>query len=161
MGSGNLETLRTWAYMLCCASVLGGFAVFLVPEGGMKKSVNIVLSLVMLSIIVYPVTGDKVFSLDLPNEPDDEKIIAEEYSDELNEYIITSGESVIKDEIELCLDEICAYDYEAQIDMSIENGEARLESVKIIISSGDASSIVLIKKKIGSLTGVVPEVETK
>lgn len=158
-----METLRIWAIMLCAASVISAFVIFLAPDGAMKKVINIVLSLFFLVLIIYPLSGEKIFSFaafDSDFLLDEDS--AEVYSKTVDEYLLTNARNVVLEQVQAVLDDVCREPYAIDVDVVLtEDGNAQLKSVHIAITKADSASTVLIKTKIGAITGLVPEVEIK
>ena len=65
-----METIRSWAAMFCAASIVGAFVVFLLPEGNMKKPVQIALSFLLLTVAVWPLSNQ--IDLSLPEMMEEE-----------------------------------------------------------------------------------------
>lgn len=156
-----MDSLKNWAAAFCVISVVCAFASFLVPKGSVKKAVNIVMTLFMLSVVIMPINH---FSLSELTALFDARADAQEefddYAEELNDYLIESGKQVIKDHIAAELQGICNDAYSVYVDMEIrDDGNPFLTRIVITVSQNDAAKTIIIKSKIGSLTGVVPEVE--
>ena len=62
-----MDAIKEWAIMLCTVSVGSAFVVFLIPDGNLKKSANIVITLFLLSIVILPVFGKDSFDVEIPD----------------------------------------------------------------------------------------------
>ena len=155
-----METIRNWAAMFCAASLVGAFIVFLLPEGSMKKPVQIVLSFLLLIVAFWPLSEKLEFTFselkeEIPME-------SEDYSAHLNADISRSGQKLIEDEISGLLKEICAKSYTVHAEMKEDgDGNIALSKITITIAAEDSVRESLIQKRVGDLTGIVPEVEVE
>lgn len=155
-----MDTIRNWAAMFCAASLVGAFIVFLLPEGNMKKPVQIVLSFLMLFVAVWPLSKD--IDLSFPELPEEEVAEAEDCSSHLYDVLSRNGQEMIENAVSELLGEICAEPYSVQVTMKQDSdGNIILERIRIRIDREDSVRKSLIQKKVGSLTGVVPEVEVE
>lgn len=157
-----MDSLSNWATSFCVVSVICAFASFLVPSGSVKKTVSVVMSLFMLSVVVVPFTGFDLSDFTELLESDfgfSEEI--DEYSDDLYEYLLDNGKRITRESIAAELDAICNDKYDIRIIMEInDDGNPELTDIIITVSKNDSVKTLIIKSKIGSLTGVVPEVKT-
>lgn len=155
-----METIRSWAAMFCAASIVGAFVVFLLPEGNMKKPVQISLSFLLLTVAVWPLSNQ--IDLSLPEMMEEEDAESEDYSRRLYDDISRSGQKMIEEKVSGVLKKICAEPYTVHAGMKADgDGNIVLEKITIIIDPEDSVRESLIQKKVGDLTGVVPEVETE
>lgn len=155
-----MNEIKSVAIIFCVSSIVSAIAVFLVPEGSTKKLYNQIISLFMIAVLIVP-----LFSIDFSDVgmSIDENVfsadIDEEYSVMLFEYMLDSGEEIVKLQVENSINEILHYDHQSYISfVSSQTGEAILESVTIYIDVKDAVYSRIIKNKVGELTGIVPEV---
>ena len=158
-----MESLANWAVSFCVVSVLCAFAAFLVPNGSVKKTANVVMTLFMLSVMVIPFSGFDFSDIsDLFESSAENREEMDEYTDQLNDYLVEHGKRVTKENIAAELDGICADAYSVEVNMEINaDGNPELKQIVVTVSTNDLSKTIIIKSKIGSLTGVVPEVKTE
>lgn len=127
----------------------------------MKKAMHFVLSLFMLAVAVYPIAGEKILSgitAGIHNgiEESDSSV----FKEKSEEYLLNSAENMVTEQVNGILSELCQYEYHTEITVSLtDSGEVQLNHISVVIEKGDSSAIVLIKTRIGSLTGLVPEVQ--
>lgn len=146
--------------MFCAASLVGAFIVFLLPEGSMKKPVQIVLSFQLLIVAVWPLSEHLDFSFSEFTE--EIPLEAEDYSVHLYGELSRSGQKLIENEVTEILKEICAKSYTVHAEMKEDgDGNIALSKITITIDAEDFVRESLIQKKVGELTGVVPEVEVE
>lgn len=158
-----MENLRTWAMMLCIASLASAFIYFLAPSGAPGKALRVVLSLFMLSVVIFPLSGESIFDIDTDFEVNfDESYLKnyEEMSIEIGRQITDSGREIIKKEVDEKLYEICSDDFQSEIFVSeAEQGQFELQGISIIVSDEDyIYKKAEIEKEIGKITGIVPDV---
>ena len=129
-----MDSLANWATTFCVVSVICAFASFLIPGGSVKKTVNVVMSLFMLSVVAVPFAGFD-FS-DIAGLFDSEFNGIYEidgYTEELTEYITENGKRVTKEIIDAELAAICDEKYDTKIRMEI-NDDGNPELTDIIIT---------------------------
>lgn len=150
-----MDWIREWAVLLCISSVTSGVIVFLIPDGKLRKTANIVISLFMLSTFV------SVFSdVKLPNGINSTTAKNElyDYSENIDDILIKESQSTAEKIIGDSLNDICNFTYTIETDWKVNNNEVSLSEIIIKISHADYSKLSLIKTKVGSLTGVIPKV---
>ena len=156
-----IDSLADWAAAFCTVSVICAFGTFLIPNGTVKKTANIVMTLFMLSVAVIPFSeydlSDISEILDVSSDITEDM---NEYTMRLNEYLLENGKLVTKENIESLLDEICDDEFSVEIEMEInKDGNPELKNTVITVSKSDSSKIIIIKSKVASLTGEAPEVK--
>lgn len=154
-----MDSIKEWAVMICSLSVGSAFVSFLIPEGSVKKSVNIVISLFFLTMVILPVFGKNTFNLKIPEISADNISDKEDYLQSFNDFYIDNGELVIRQQIEDILKDVCSDNIRLNISLDVDkNGNILLSGIQIYILNTYSGKIDIIKNKVGSLTGVVPEV---
>lgn len=154
-----MDAIKEWALMLCTVSVGSAFVVFLIPDGNLKKSANIVITLFLLSIMILPVFGKDSFDVEIPDLSIDDFPDENDYSQNFNDFFITSSELVVSQQIEDILIEICSDNFSVNPTVYTDtNGNIVLSDIHIFVFASDADKVNIIKNKIGRLTGIVPEV---
>lgn len=157
-----MDGIREWAIMLCAVSVGSAFVVFLIPDGSLKKTANIVISLFMLSVVILPVFGEDSFDIDVPNFSIDEFPDESDYLQDYNEFFMTTSENVVKKQIDDILSEICSDKFTVYVDLKTDaDGNAILSDIHITILPYDSTVVSVIKYEVGKLTGIVPKVMIK
>lgn len=154
----KMDKIKEWAIMLCVVSVGCSFLVFLLPDGNLKKTADIVINLFLLSVVIIPFFGDNGFSFpdisisDLPDE--------EDYMNDFNEYYVASGELTVRQQMNEILNEICTKEF--SVDVLIcndDDGNFIISEIQIHVDTSDFSKVDLIKNKVGQHTGIIPEVK--
>ncbi|MBR3867688.1 MAG: hypothetical protein IKM66_00085 [Clostridia bacterium] len=154
-----MDAIKEWALMLCTVSVGSAFVVFLIPDGNLKKSANIVITLFLLSIMILPVFGKDSFDVEIPDLSIDDFPDENDYSQNYNDFFITSSELVIIQQIEDILIEICSDNFSVNPTVYTDtNGNIVLSDIHIFVFTSDSDKVNIIKNKVGRLTGIVPEV---
>lgn len=153
-----MESIKEWAVLMCTAAVTSGILVFLIPDGKLRKTADIVVTLFMLAVFISIFSDGELPELNIDIE---NSIGTEDYSAEFNEYILSQSKNTSEELIEAQLDEICNFPYSADTQWETSDNEVKLVDVMIIISQADSSKISNIKTKIGSLTGIIPEVNIR
>lgn len=153
-----MELIKDWAVLLCVSSVTSGIIVFLIPDGKLRKTANIVISLFMLSVFTSIFSSFNMPVIDNKSniEPD-----IENYSSNVDDLLVAQSRKTSEEIINDCLDKICMFSYKTKTDWKINNNEISLTHITVTISNGDYSRINLIKTKVGSLTGIIPKVITQ
>lgn len=154
-----MDSIKEWAVMLCTVSVVSAFITFLIPDGNIKKSANIVVSLFLLSIVILPVFGKNLYDLEMPEIKIDSFPYEDDYLQDFNDFYVTNGELVVRQQIEDILADICSGNFSINVSFDVDKyGNIHLSEIHIFILSTDVGKVTIIKNKIGNLTGVVPEV---
>lgn len=156
-----MNEIKNIAIIFCVSAVVSAIAVFLVPDGATKKIYSQIISLFMTSVLIAPLFSTDFSGLGPLN---DENIVSddkeEEYSIMLNEYMLDSGEQIVKQQVDTCVKEICRYGFRTEIAFGIDSsGAAALESVIVYIDAKDAAYSRTIKNRVSEITGIIPEVK--
>ena len=154
-----MDSIKEWAVMICAVSVGSAFVSFLIPDGNMKKSANVVISLFLLSMVILPVFGKNSYSLKIPEISIDSFPEEDDYLQDFNNFYVANSELVIRQQIEDMLSDVCSENIRINVSSYIdEYGDIRLSEIHIFIPSTDSGKENIIKNKVGSLTGIIPEV---
>lgn len=154
-----MNGIREWAIMLCSVSVGSAFVAFLIPDGNMKKSVNFVMSLFLLSIVIIPVCGKEAIDMDFPDIAVDSFPDEDDYKLEYDQFFIQSGENVVENQISEILENICKKDFNVKSSLQYNSeGNLVLSDILITVSEDDSHIIETIKSKVKNLTGLIPQV---
>ncbi len=153
-----MTEIKSWALMLCISLIISSVSLFIAPEGSLKKFLGYIISVFILTVVLLPLTKMD-FSRLTDFDSAEFNINDEEYSHMLSEYIYDNGEKVLQDAIKNELDKICTdkYSIETVFDKTNDN-QIGIESIIITIRNSDLKNIPSIRKKVGELTGVIPEV---
>ena len=145
--------------MICSAFVGSAFIVFLIPDGSVKKTANVVVTFFLMAVVVLPIYSSDSFDTDIPEIAVDEFPGNEDYIDNYNSFYLSSGENIIKDQISDLLTDICNDDFDVKVIMSRNSDNSiQLSEINIIISEYDYASVNIISSEIGKLTGLTPQV---
>ena len=154
-----MDSIKEWAVMICAVSVGSAFVSFLIPDGNMKKSANVVISLFLLSMVILPVFGKNSYSLKIPEISIDSFPEEDDYLQDFNDFYVANSELVIRQQIEDMLSGVSSENIRINVSSYIdEYGDIRLSGIHIFIPSADSGKENIIKNKVGSLTGIIPEV---
>lgn len=154
-----MNDIREWAIMLCSVSVGSVFIAFLIPDGNMKKSVNFVISLFLMTISIIPVWGKDSIKFDFPDVSVDKFPDEEEYLIEYSEFLQSFGEEEVQSQISELLEKECVNSYDINIESYFDTaGNIVVSDVKIILSSDDAGVVEKVKTDVKNYTGIVPQV---
>lgn len=152
-----MDAIKEWAMMLCVVSVGCAFVTFLLPDGNLKKTANVVINLFLLSVVILPVFDKDTLSFpdlyvdDFPDE--------EDYIQDFNDYYILSGELVVRQQIKDCLTEICTDNFSVNVIVNNDtDGNFVVSEILISLKSSDSGKVEIVKSKVGKLTGIIPEV---
>lgn len=157
-----MSSVRDLAVSLSISSVIVAFVTFLVPDGALKKTVSSVVTLFFMCVCIIPVFGAdgtdidfSSFSLDdLPDEAD--------FIDDSEKFYLQSGESIVSEQIDNELKNICIAEYSFDVEMQADDqGNIVLEKIEITVSKDDSVRMAKIITEIGSLTGMKPVVEVR
>ena len=151
-----MEVIKDWAVMICAVSIGSAFCVFLIPDGKLKKPAETGVVLIVLILICTPLGNSSLpdfqiaFNIDSDDASFDTDVVSlyEEYA-----------ESVIAAEIEKILVALCENDAVTEITLTAESeNKIVLKNIIICINEADVDKKTEIKKQVGNLTGIVPEV---
>lgn len=146
--------------MLCVSSVGSAFIVFLIPEGNMKKTANTVITLFLLSIVVFPVSGKELFDIDVPDFSIEDFPDEEEYVNQYDDFILSNSADVVEEHIENILIDICKDEFDLQVEMIKDSsGNFTLYEIHIFVSNDDFVNVRTIESEVAKLTGMHPDVE--
>ncbi len=149
-----MEYIRECAVLLCTASLASGVIVFIIPDGRLKKTADIAVSLLFIGICANFFAADINFDTDIKASYEENVKIEENYGEYLKKSAAEVTEKILKNE----LDKICSGEYTIESDWSVTESKAELVDIRITINAEDSSKISTIKTKTGSITGVFPEV---
>lgn len=154
-----MNDIREWAIMLCSVSVGSAFVVFLIPDGNMKKSVNFVISLFLLSIVINPVCGKDSVSIDMPDISVDELPDEEEYQLDYSQFLIEQSEYIVKNQVYEIIDKICSDEYSVEVYVFTDSaGDIVISEIYICLTQQDAVHSETVKSDVENLTGIIPQV---
>ena len=93
-----METVKALIMSLCVVLIFTGVAMTLIPEGTMKKSVKILISVIVISVIVTTVFGvsEAVKGIDFNSENIDLSEISTDFSKTIQNQSIENVESAVK-----------------------------------------------------------------
>lgn len=155
-----MDAIKEWAIMLCVVSVGCAFVAFLIPDGNIKKTANMVINLFLLSVVILPIFSENIFSfpdISMESFPDED-----DYLKDFNDYYISSGELVIRQQIKDVLAGICADDFSVNVVVNNDQeGNFVVSEIHIFLNNSDSDKIEIIKNKVGKITGLIPEVIVK
>lgn len=153
-----MEQIREWATILCISSVTSGILIFLIPEGRLKKTAEIVVSLFLMVSLVSIFSGEFDFDKDKNN---DFSVKTENYSVDFNDYLIEQSRSTVENLIVSELSGVCNNSFSVKTQWHVTDNTVCMDGIEISVDEKDMSKINVIKSKIGALTGVIPEVSVK
>lgn len=155
-----MNDLKAFALIFCISSIISAIAVYIVPEGAFKKIFTHIISLLLIIIIVRSVSGgDLSIKTDIDDDEYDSASQQEEYSQLLNEYIFDSGKQITEDKIRQILDPLMTGDYRIDVNfIASSDGVYCPADITIYIFPIDTLKQVVIQKRVGELTGIIPEV---
>ncbi len=154
-----MNEIKEWAIMLCVISVGSTFVIFLVPKGNLRKSTNITITLVMLSIVTLPFFGKNSLEISIPDISIDEFPDKNDYIQNENDFFVISSEFIVRQQIEEILAGICSDDFSVDTEIYTDaKGDVVLSDIHIFIQSSDSGIVNIIKNNVGKITGIMPEV---
>lgn len=152
-----MEKVEQWCTALCIICITTGVLIHIVPDGKIKKGVNIAYSLLFLTTVVSIFNGIDSFDIDI--DIDYSENIIKSYNYDLNSYITDMANIKIEEEIGKSLDSICKNDYSVDLNWVNIDNTYQLTEITITVTYEDMKNAELIKSTIGSLTGIIPEVK--
>ncbi len=151
-----MDTIRNWAFSICCASLAGGILNFLLPKNDLQKTFKTVFCVFFLSIILSPLSEINFSKIsfsgfeaeDFENEfaENDFNLFSVEY---IENELISSTKRILEDE------QLIAEDITAKVNISEEGNININEFVLILKKSEKADSVA---EKIYLETGIEPEI---
>ncbi len=155
-----MDELKSFALVFCISSIISAIVVFLVPDGAFKKIFIQIVSLFLISILVKSVYDTDFSKISEIDEDFDVSAEQEEYSGMILEYMFDNGRKVTESEIRNRLDSLLSGRYSLDIVFDTDmTGAVCIEKITVFISEIDSLKTVLIKNKVGELTGIIPEVK--
>ena len=149
-----MEKINQWCNVLYIISLTTGVLIHIIPDGKIKKCVNIVFSLIFLTTIASIFTSIDSIKLDVGNSYNNIK----SYDYDLNSYITDAADKKVIEEIHTHLDAMCKFEYSVDTKWIQNDNTYQLIEIKISISKNDMYSTDSIKSAVSSLTGIIPEV---
>ncbi|MBQ8209739.1 MAG: hypothetical protein IJZ35_04060 [Clostridia bacterium] len=152
-----MNSIKHWAILLCVSCITSALMYYLLPDGKIRKSAHIAFSLFMMMVAV------SIFSnADFPDiDIDYSENIIQSYDDDLGSYIKSLAEAEVVSAIEESLESVCTADYDIDTFWQNEDNTYQLSAIVITISQADTLNIQSIKSVVSSVTGIIPEVQTK
>ena len=154
-----MDGLKEWSMTMCIVSVCSAFVVFLIPEGSMKKNVNFVVSLFLLSVMIIPVVNKGETVIELPDISFDNFRDEVDYEIEYNLFLIESCENIAEEKISETLNYLCEKDFYVEVLMQDDSdGNIVFSEITVFISENETVSAEIIRNKVLYLTGITPQV---
>lgn len=151
-----MENIAHFATLLCVAAVSSGILVFLIPDGRLKKTAEIVVSLFFTVAVISVFNTDNNVEFDYSINSFSE---IPDSSEKLNEYLIEQSKRVTEDLIIDELSVVCNNEFSVETSWHADEKSICMDSVTIYINHSDASEISLVKTRIIAITGISPEVK--
>lgn len=151
-----MDTIRNWAFSICCAALAGGILNFLLPKNDLQKTFKTVFCVFFLCIILSPLSEINFSKIsfsgfgeeDFENEfmENDFNLFSVEY---IENELISSTKRILEEE------QLIAEDITAKVNISEEGNININEFVLILKKSEKADSVA---EKIYLETGIEPEI---
>ncbi len=155
-----MDTVREWAYSLCCVCVIGGILSMLSPEGGSKKSLGMIISLMALLVAFRPLASLRELPPKLMNHASD----ASRYENPaLEEEVRNRAERVYSSYLRQNLSRVldgAGINYKCvnvQMDKSAD-GCISIGQVEVIVQNEDVDQSDRIKRLLRDYIGFDPAV---
>lgn len=153
-----MESVKTWAFSVCCASIAGGIMDILLPEGSLQKTYKTVFCVFVLCVILAPLSEIGSFDIDVfKNELED--IENEEYSENaFNE----NSEKYIEDEIVNSVKEVLKEEGVNAEDIFVKVNilnDGSINIIKFTLTFNEMGNADLLEEKIYEKIGVRPEIQ--
>ena len=150
-----MDAVKEWAVMICAVAIGSAFFVFLIPDGKLRKPAEVGVVLVLLILVAAPLRNNSL--------PAFEDVVFDDSNDDFEPDIMALyseyANDVISEEIDNILSSVCEKNFSSEISLYVQSdNEIVLQSVHIFIDKVDSGKTEEIKKQVGNLTGVVPEV---
>ena len=152
-----MDTIRNWAFSICCASLAGGILNFFLPKNDLQKTFKTVFCVFLLCIVLTPISeinfnklsfsGSVINDLDIEKEfeENDFALFSAEY---IENELILSAKRILEEE------QLIAEDILAKVNISEEGNININEFVLSLKSSEKADSVA---ENIYLETGIEPE----
>jgi hypothetical protein len=148
-----METVKNWAFSICCASIAGGILNMLLPKGGAQATYKTVFCVFFLCVMIAPLSdmNFRVFDILEPKiiEEDSENIFSNSSMEYLENEIVASVKEILKDENIIC------EDISVKVNIS-ENGSINI--TKFTLTLDNSESADNLAEKIGRILGINPEI---
>lgn len=150
-----MDKLEQWVITICIICIITGVLSFLIPDGKIRKSLNIAYSLLLLTSVASIFTSaDK---LDIELNYNNYTVLS--YNNNFDSYITDMADEETEKLICSELDLICIADYSVETEWENTDNTYELTQVRVVITQTDKDKIDDIKSAVGKLTGVIPEVQ--
>ena len=151
-----METVRNWAFSICCASVIGGILNLILPKNDLQKTFKTVFCVFFLCIILSPLSEidfNKIPFSNFNSEKFENEFAENDFNLFSAEYIenelILSAEKILEEE------QLIAEDIIAKVNIS-EEGNINIDEFVLILK--DFEKAHLVSEKIYLETGIEPKI---
>ncbi|MBR3962912.1 MAG: stage III sporulation protein AF [Oscillospiraceae bacterium] len=152
-----METVKNWAFAVCCASIFGAILNFLLPESGVQKIYKTVFCVFFLCVLISPLSEidfSKFGELNIKNDKIyDENLNENEFNKNSAEYIekeiFRSAKEIIEEE------NLDFNDISVKVNIS-EVGSINI--TKFALTFNDLENPDYLAEKIRDKTGLRPEI---
>ena len=151
-----MDTVRNWAFSICCASLVGGILNFLLPKNDLQKTFKTVFCVFLLCIILTPISEinlNKISFSGFETENFENEFTENDFTLFSAEYIenelILSAKRILEEE------QLIAEDIIAKVNIS-EEGNININEFVLIFKKTEKSDSVA--ERIHSETGIEPEI---
>ncbi len=145
-----METLRLWITGITIAAITGAIVLFLTPEGGAEKAVKTMVSLMLISSIIMPLSAD--VNSDTGLTLTDEEIDSEN-TEQINNTIANSLKNKLTESIEKILNENGIQIHSVSINMETNGDEISVKNVLVVIDEKSKNSVLsaseILEKELG------------
>lgn len=152
-----MEFIKNGAVILCTVLIVSEILVLLIPDGKVKNTAQTVIALSLMLCVINIFSSDNDFSFN-GNIEIEEALPG--FEDDFRSYLINSSSEVTESLAKHELEDICEGEFSVQTSWETDDNNVILKSVIVVVSAEDLSKISIIKSRINSIIGIVPEVKT-
>ena len=149
-----MDEIKSWAFSVCAAAVVGGIVIMLSPRGGTGKTVRTAVSLFLLCVMLRPFMSGYVHRLSLDSVTESRTVAG----DNAAEYTVESMKNVLREKIDKILSDNGVKNGRSDIEISIDgDNNMRIERVAIYVPSQYGDKLKRVKEEVFSQLGIRAE----
>lgn len=152
-----METVKSWAFSVCAASICGAVLNMILPEGSAQKTYKAVFCIFFLCVLIAPLSELKIPDFDSLAESVNETKTEDMTENEFSESYISAMEKAVIADTKAVLSEngITAKDISIKINIS---GDGGIDINKFTLTLDSAENPGAIGEKVYEKTGIMPEI---
>lgn len=159
-----MNELKQWAITVTLCALVGTIVYIITPEGNIKKSVKVVVSIFFIAALLSPfIKGDKIdINLNLNKKYSSESVTDSKLQDNINKQMLEAAKESTIAEIKSILYSYKIYDGQIEADMDInDKNSIFIKSITIFIDDSENANIEAVKNAIKKEFNLNAEIKQK